>query len=119
MQGEVTPALMQQSEIVGTAVSLDEADNPALTVYVDQDAANAGEVIRNLSRQIRSAHMQIRLMDEIHAMGNTAKQTPLLAQDVSTNPRAIGLLFAANNMAAFANPINQVLSFLGASMVGR
>lgn len=119
MQGEVTPALMQQSEIVGTAVSLDEADNPALTVYVDQDAANAGEVIRNLPRQIRGVHVQVQLMDEIHAMGNTAKQTPLLVQDVSTNPRAIGLLFAANNTAAFANPINQVLSFVGASMVGK
>ena len=52
-------------------------------------------------------------------MGNTAKQTPLLVQDVSSNPRAIGLLFAANNTAAFANPINQVLRFVGASMVGK
>jgi hypothetical protein len=43
----------------------------------------------------------------------------LLVQDVSTNPRAIGLLFAGNNTAAFANPINQVLSFLGASMLGK
>jgi hypothetical protein len=108
---------MQQSEIVGTAVSLDEADNPALMVYVDQDAAN--EVIRNLPRQIRGVHVQVQLMDEIHAMGNTAKQTPLLVQDVSSNPPAIGLLFAANNTAAFANPINQVLSFVGASMVGK
>jgi hypothetical protein len=42
----------------------------------------------------------------------------LLVQDVSPNPRAIGLLFAGNNSAAFANPIEQVLNFLGASMVG-
>ncbi len=43
----------------------------------------------------------------------------LLVQDVSTNPRAIGLLFACNNNYAFANPISQVLGFLGASMVGK
>jgi hypothetical protein len=42
----------------------------------------------------------------------------LLVQDVSPNPRAIGLLFAGNNSTAFANPIGQVLSFLGATMVG-
>jgi hypothetical protein len=76
VQAEVTPVLMQQAEIVGTAVSLDEADNPALTVYVDQDAANAGEVIRNLPQEIGGVHVQVQLMDEIQAMGNTAKQTP-------------------------------------------
>jgi len=42
----------------------------------------------------------------------------LLVQDVATNPRAIGLLFAGNTSVAFANPIGQVLSFLGATMVG-
>jgi hypothetical protein len=42
----------------------------------------------------------------------------LLVQDVATNPRAIGLLFAGNTNAAFANPIGQVLNFLGATMVG-
>ncbi len=43
----------------------------------------------------------------------------LLVQDVSTNPRAIGLLFAGNSIYAFANPISQVLGFLGASRVGK
>jgi hypothetical protein len=41
-----------------------------------------------------------------------------MVEDTSPNPRAIGLLFAANNTQAFANPIGQVLSFLGATMVG-
>src|SRR5437879_10947602 len=41
----------------------------------------------------------------------------LLVQDVSTNPRAIGLLFAGNSIYAFANPISQVLGFLGASKI--
>jgi hypothetical protein len=42
----------------------------------------------------------------------------LLVQDIATNPRATGLLFAGNNTAAFANPIGQVLNFLSATMVG-
>jgi hypothetical protein len=42
----------------------------------------------------------------------------LMVQDVTTNPRAVGLLFAGSSTSAIANPIGQVLSFLGASMVG-
>lgn len=43
----------------------------------------------------------------------------LMVQDITTNPRAVGLLFAGSNTTAVANPIGQVLSFLGASMVGQ
>lgn len=42
----------------------------------------------------------------------------LMVEDVTTNPRAVGLLFAGSSTIAVANPIGQVLSFLGASMVG-
>jgi len=42
----------------------------------------------------------------------------LLVEDVPTNPRAIGLLFAGGSTDAIANPIDEVLSFLGATMVG-
>jgi hypothetical protein len=42
----------------------------------------------------------------------------LMVEDVTTNPRAVGLLFAGSNTIAVANPIGQVLSFFGASMVG-
>jgi len=41
-----------------------------------------------------------------------------MVEDVATNPRAVGLLFAGSSSTAIANPIGQVLSFLGATMVG-
>lgn len=43
----------------------------------------------------------------------------LMVEDVSTNPRAVGLLFAGSSTLAVANPINEVLTFLGATMVGK
>ncbi len=49
----------------------------------------------------------------------------LLLENVPTNPRAIGLLFAGDDencqtaSSAVANPIGEVLSFLGATMVGQ
>ena len=42
----------------------------------------------------------------------------LMVEDVATKPRAIGLLFAGSRTTAIANPIGEVLSFLGATMVG-
>jgi hypothetical protein len=42
----------------------------------------------------------------------------LMVEDVSNNPRAVGLLFAGSSQLAVANPIDEVLSFLGATMVG-
>jgi len=43
----------------------------------------------------------------------------LMVQDVATNPRAVGLLFAGSSSLAVANPINEVLGYFGATMVGK
>jgi len=42
----------------------------------------------------------------------------LLVEDVDNNPRAVGLLFAGSNTTGIANPIDNVLSYFGVSMVG-
>lgn len=49
---------------------------------------------------------------------NSGDSGSLLIEDVTTKPRAVGLLFAGSSTSAIANPIGQVLSFLGATMVG-
>ena len=77
---------MRQAEVLGTAVGLDAAGKPALVVYVDQDASNAGEVIRNLPRSMRGVGVQVELTEKFRAMArpggggvsHTAKQaTPI------------------------------------------
>jgi hypothetical protein len=77
VQDEITPDLMLQPEIVGTAVGHDATDVgvPVLTVYVNRDATNVGEVMRSLPQEIRGTRVQVELMDEIRAMGYTQKQT--------------------------------------------
>jgi len=42
----------------------------------------------------------------------------LLVEDVATNPRAVGLLYAGSNTIAVANPINDILTYFGVEMVG-
>jgi hypothetical protein len=49
---------------------------------------------------------------------NSGDSGSLMVEDVSTNPRAVGLLFAGSSSIAVANPIGDVLSHLGAAMVG-
>ena len=50
---------------------------------------------------------------------NSGDSGSLMVEDVTTNPRAVGLLFAGSSSIAVANPIGAVLSQLGASMVGQ
>jgi len=50
---------------------------------------------------------------------NSGDSGSLLLEDVSTNPRAVGLCFAGSSSIAVANPIGPVLSHLGAAMVGQ
>jgi len=49
---------------------------------------------------------------------NSGDSGSLMVEDVTNNPRAVGLLYAGGSSIAIANPIGQVLSYLGASMVG-
>ncbi len=67
VQGEVTADWMQQPEVLGTAVGVDVNETPALVVYVDRDATNVGEVIRNLPREFRGIGVQIHLTDKFRA----------------------------------------------------
>jgi hypothetical protein len=85
VQSQVTSDLMRQPEILGTAVGVDTAGTPALTIYVDRDSANAGEVIRNLPREFSGVGVQVHLTDKFRAMpghgggggvSHTARQTP-------------------------------------------
>ena len=42
----------------------------------------------------------------------------IIVEDVASEPRAVGLLFAGNNKVTVANPIDVVLGALGVTMVG-
>jgi hypothetical protein len=84
VQNEVTADWMRQPEILGTAVGINANGAAALTVFVDRDAGNAGEVIRNLPSELRGIAVQVELTDKFRAMvgkpgsgvSHTAIQTP-------------------------------------------
>lgn len=82
VQDEITPALMQRPEILGTAVGLDDG-KPVLKIYVNQKAQNLDQTIGDLPREVRGTTVNVELMDEIQAMGNTATQTPPISLGTS------------------------------------
>src|SRR6266513_2207014 len=84
VQKNVTDTWMQQPEVLGTAVSANESGTAVLAVYVDRDAAKAGDVIRDLPKNVGEIDVQVHLTDKFRSMrGNphggsshTALQTP-------------------------------------------
>ncbi|HMJ05221.1 MAG TPA: hypothetical protein VK474_03100 [Chthoniobacterales bacterium] len=82
-QEQVTAQWMQQREVLGTAVGLDAAGNPALIVYVDRDAVDAAEIARSLPARVAGTGVRVELTDKFRAMAkpgggvnHKTKQTP-------------------------------------------
>ena len=89
VQGEVTPSLMEQPQILRTAVSLDNiAGAPVLTVYIDRDATKCGRgdpqsSTRN-SRSARADRTGRRIQcDGLHRQANHQN----VAQNSSAAPK--------------------------------
>lgn len=76
------------------------------------DECAGGSFTKQFTGQILIANKGSRFL-------NSGDSGSLMVEDVTTNPRAVGLLFAGSSSVAVANPIGAVLSHLGATMVGQ
>ncbi len=85
--------------------------NATVSVAYDNECAGGAAFTKTFTGQIVIKNRGSRFL-------NGGDSGSLMVQDVTTSPRAIGLLFAGSSSTAIANPIGHVLSFLGASMVG-
>src|SRR2546423_7589212 len=85
--------------------------NATISVTYDNECAGGTAFTKTFTGQIVISNKASRFQ-------NTGDSGSLMVEDVATNPRAVGLLFAGSSSTAIANPINEVLTFLGATMVG-
>lgn len=85
--------------------------NATISVSYENECAGQTVFTKTFTGQIVVANRNSRFLDS----GDSGS---LMVEDVATKPRAVGLLFAGSSSTAIANPIGQVLSFLGATMVG-
>lgn len=86
--------------------------NATVSVAYDNECAGGAAFTKTFTGQIVIKNRRSAFL----AGGDSGS---LMVEDVTSNPRAIGLLFAGSSTSAIANPIGQVLSFFGASMVGQ
>jgi len=86
--------------------------NATVSVQYENECAGGNSFVKTFTGQIVIKNRGSRFL-------NSGDSGSLMVQDVSTNPKAVGLLFAGSSTSAIANPIGQVLSFLGATMVGQ
>ncbi len=85
--------------------------NATVSIAYDDECAGEAAFTKTFTGQIVIANKRSAFL----AGGDSGS---LMVEDITTSPRAVGLLFAGSTQTAIANPISQVLSFLGATMVG-
>jgi hypothetical protein len=85
--------------------------NATVSVGYENECAGGAAFTKTFTGQILVSNRRSRFL----AGGDSGS---LMVEDVTSNARAVGLLFAGSNTIAVANPIGQVLSWAGATMVG-
>ena len=106
----VGQAVKKSGRTTGLTRSTISGLNATITVgYEDECGGNS--LTHTFSGQILVTNTASRFL-------NSGDSGSLMVEDVATNPRAVGLLFAGSSSIAVANPIGDVLSHFGATMVG-
>jgi hypothetical protein len=87
--------------------------NGTVSITYENECAGGTAFTKTFTGQIIVANKTSRFL----ASGDSGS---LMVEDIATNPRAVGLLFAGSSSTAIANPINEVLTWFGPTftMVG-
>jgi hypothetical protein len=107
----VNQAVKKSGRTTGLTRSTVSGLNATISVTYENECAGGTAFTKTFTGQILIKNTRSRFLGG----GDSGS---LMVQDVTTNPKAVGLLFAGSSSIAVANPINSVLSFFGATMVG-
>ncbi|HEX6790740.1 MAG TPA: hypothetical protein VF247_05465 [Candidatus Krumholzibacteria bacterium] len=110
-------AVKKMGRTTGLTRSTVSAINGAFSITYENECAGGTSFTQSYTNQIVIANPRC-------GFQNGGDSGSLLVQDVTTNPRAVGLCFAGSvtcsrSAIAIANPIGAVLSWAGATMVGQ
>jgi hypothetical protein len=110
-------AVKKMGRTTGLTRSSISAINGAFSIQYENECAGGNSFVQSYTNQVVIANGAC-------GFQNSGDSGSLLVQDVTTNPKAVGLCFAGSTVCngsaiAIANPINAVLSYLGATMVGQ
>jgi len=86
--------------------------NATVSVLYDNECAGGAAFTKIFTGQIMIKNIGSKFI----AGGDSGS---LMVEDVKVDPNPVGLLFAGSSTSAIANPIGEVLTFFGATMVGQ
>ncbi len=121
----------------GTILEIGAISSTTTSAFVGQKVKKSGRTTGLTTGQVSAIDATI-TVEYTHGCGGDAFETTfknqilitpgsflnggdsgsLLVENVATNPRAIGLLFAGSDSVAVANPIQDVLNALNVSLIG-
>ncbi len=107
----VGQAVKKSGRTTGLSRSSVSGLNATISVSYEDECAGNTAFTKTFTGQIVIGNKRSKFLDS----GDSGS---LMVEDATTNPHAVGLLFAGSRFDAIANPIDDVLNFLGASMVG-
>ena len=87
--------------------------NATVNIQYENECAGGNSFVQQYTGQIVISNSGSRFL-------NSGDSGSLMVQDVTSNARAVGLLYAGSSSSAIANPIGEVLAWIGggATMVG-
>ncbi|MHB8078740.1 MAG: Nal1-like putative serine protease [Candidatus Krumholzibacteriia bacterium] len=87
--------------------------NGTVSITYETECAGTTAFTKTFTGQLIMANLASKFL-------NSGDSGSLMVEDIATNPRAVGLLFAGSSSSAIANPINEVLAWFGPNftMVG-
>ncbi len=107
----INQAVKKSGRTTGLTRSTVSGLNATISVAYENECAGGSAFTKTYTGQIVIANRRSAFL----AGGDSGS---LMVEDVSSNPRAVGLLFAGSSSTAIANPINEVLNYFNATMVG-
>jgi hypothetical protein len=114
-QTTLAPALRlgvkKSGRTTGLSTSSISGLNATISVAYDNECAGGTAFVKTFTGQILISNKHKRFL-------NAGDSGSLMVQNVNTNPRAVGLLYAGSSSIAVAHPIAEVLTFLGSKLGG-
>jgi hypothetical protein len=104
-------AVKKSGRTTGLTRSTVSGLNSTVSITYEDECAGSTAFTKTFTGQIIIENKRSAFLDS----GDSGS---LMVEDEAVNPSAVGLLFAGSRFTAIANPINDVLSFYGATMVG-
>jgi hypothetical protein len=107
----INKAVKKSGRTTGLTRSKITGLNATVSVMYDNECAGGTAFTKTFTKQIVIANTRSSFL-------NSGDSGSLMVEDVTSKPRAIGLLYAGSSFSAIANPIDEVLRFIGSKLGG-